>query len=278
MSKLISLNPWERNKRAHFYAIVTNYDKSRWDYPDDLFECIIQYSKQSNGKKALEIGAGTGKATTPVINAGYDVTVVELGANMVEFLRYKFSENPNFYVINTTFEEASLESGVYDLVYAASAFHWVDAKIGCPKVFNILKSGGTFALFRNNTPPADGDELYEEIQICYEKYYKSFYGSAQRPTKKSMEDLWKPSELYTSFRFEGMEQYGFTDITMNLFDAVHEYTSDEYIALLNTMSDHISLPADNRKALESGIRNAILRHGNRYNVNAVFQLYMGRKP
>ena len=68
-----------------------------------------------------------------------------------------------------------------------------------------------------------------------------------------MEDLWKPSGLYTSFRFEGMEQYGFTDITMNLFDDVHKYTVDEYIALLNTMPDHISLPVDNRKALELGM-------------------------
>ena len=274
----ISLNPWARNKRTHFDAIVTNYDKSRWDYPNDLFEYVIQYSKQSNSKKALEIGAGTGKATTPFIEAGYDVTAVELGANTVDFLRDKFVDTPHFSVINATFEEASLENGVYDLVYAASAFHWVDAEIGCPKVYDILKSGGTFALFRNNTPPADGDELYEEIQACYEKHYKSFYGSAQRPTKKSLEDLWKPSELYTSFRFKGLEQYGFTDITMKLFDSVHIYSADKYIALLNTMSDHISLPTDNREALELGIKNAILRHGNSYKVNAVFQLYMGRKP
>jgi len=62
------------------------------------------------------------------------------------------------------------------------------------------------------------------------------------------------------------------------FDSAHIYTADEYIALLNTMSDHISLPTNNREALESGIRNAILRHGNIYKVNSVFQLYMGRKP
>ena len=145
-------------------------------------------------------------------------------------------------------------------------------------MFRILKSGGTFALFRNSTPPAFGDELYEEIQGCYEKHYYSHYKSYDKPKKRSTEDLWKPSELYWSFRFEGMEQYGFTDITMQLYDTVLTYTPDEYICLLGTMSDHISLPDSNRNALYTGIKETIVRHGGVHNVNAVFQLYMGRKP
>jgi len=271
----IALNPWERSKRTHFDKIVADYDKARWEYPSELFDEIIQ---QSSGKNALEIGAGTGKATTPFINAGYAVTAVELGTNMADFLADKFEGTSNFSIMNSSFEDANLEENTYDLVFAASAFHWVDAEIGCPKVFNILKSGGTFALFRNNTPPNDGDELYEEIQACYEKHYNSYYKSSKRPEKKSKEDLWKPSELYWSFRFEGMEHYGFTDITMHLYDAFREYTADEYIALLDTYSDHISLPDENKNALYSGIREAILKHGNSYKLNGVFQLYMGRKP
>ena len=261
-----------------FDEIVANYEKSRWEYPRDLFAGILQYCKPKTGNNALEIGAGTGKATVPFLDAGYAVTAVEIGKNMAEFLRDKFKENANFNVINATFEDAPLDEGVYDLVYAASAFHWVDAEIGCPKAFNILKSGGIFALFRNNTPPADGDELYEEIQTVYEKHYYTHYKSQKRPVKKSMEDLLTPSELYRNFRFEGMEKYGFADITMDLYDAVQTYTASEYIALLDTYSDHMSLPDENKKALYSGIGEAICRHGNSYKIDAVFQLYLGRKP
>ena len=72
-----------------FDAIVANYDKSRWEYPRDLFADILQYCNSKTGNSALEIGAGTGKATTLFLDAGYAVTAVEIGKNMTEFLRDK---------------------------------------------------------------------------------------------------------------------------------------------------------------------------------------------
>ena len=134
----------------------------------------MDYSR-TGGKKAVEIGAGTGKATAPMLNAGYDVTAVEMGANMAEFIHDKFKHWDNFNVVVTDFESAVLPENTYDLIYAASAFHWVDAGVGCPKVFRLLKNGGTFALFRNNAVPEDGNVLYEEIQAVYDKYYYRHY-------------------------------------------------------------------------------------------------------
>lgn len=268
---------WERNNRTHFDEIVMNYDKVRWGYPDKLFADVIRYSGPEKGKKALEIGAGTGKATTPFLDAGYAVTTVEMGRNMTDFLLEKFKEYTNFNVITGTFEEASLEEASYDLIYAASAFHWVDAEIGCPKVFRLLKKGGEFALFRYNPVPAVGEELYEEIQTIYEKYYYSYYISMQRPVRKSREEFLKPSEIYNGFRFESLKLYGFSEVAMNLYDEARTYSTDEYLALLDTYSDHRSLPDNNREALYAGIKEAILRHGGRHRVDYVYQLYMGRK-
>ncbi len=269
---------WERNNRIIFDEIVANYDKVRWGYPDELYMDIIRYSRPEKGKKALEIGAGTGKATVRFLDMGYDITAVEMGVNMTEFLLDRFKEYKNFNVVTATFEDASLEEAQYDLIYAASAFHWVDAEIGCPKVYRLLKEGGTFALFRNNAVPADGEELYEEIQTLYIKYYNSYYTSIKRPVRKSREDFLKPSEIYKSFRFEDLERYGFREVTMKLYDASQTYSADEYIALLDTYSDHRGLPDDNRTALYAGIREAILRHGGYHKVDYIFQLYMGRKP
>ena len=52
---------WERENRTHFDDIVVNYDKVRWDYPSELYANILDYS-HTGGNKAIEIGAGTGKA------------------------------------------------------------------------------------------------------------------------------------------------------------------------------------------------------------------------
>lgn len=269
---------WERDKRVIFDGIVANYDKIRWGYPDELFADVIKYSGSGKGKKAIEIGAGTGKATAPFLDSGYDVTAVEISRNMTDFLLEKFKDYRNFNVITSAFEDVSLNEENYDLIYAATSFHWVDAEIGCPKAFRLLKRGGVFALFRSNPVPAEGEKIYEEIQAVYEKYYYSFYVSKERPVRKSMDEFFKSSEIRKRFGFDSLERYGFNEVTMKLYDASRTYGADEYIELLDTFSDHKTLPDDLRTALYQGVKEAILRHGGQHKVDYVFQLYMGRKP
>ena len=59
---------WERERRTHFDEIVLDYDRVRPEYPAEMFEDAIAYA---GGNKALEIGAGTGKATGPFLQAGF---------------------------------------------------------------------------------------------------------------------------------------------------------------------------------------------------------------
>lgn len=268
---------WERNRRTHFDDVVSTYDNIRPEYPEELFSDLFNYANTINGNKAIEIGAGTGKATTPILNAGFDVTAVEIGKNMAALLLEKFKSNNNFRVIVSAFEDTSLEENNYDLIYAATAFHWVDAEIGCPKVLRLLKNGGVFALFRYNAVPAVGEELYEEIQAVYEKHYYTYYVSKERPTKKSSDDYKSPEEIYRGFRFNDMKDYGFNDVSMKLYESTRTFTADEYMLMFDTISDHRALPDENRALLYTGIKEAILKHGGYNKVDYIFQLYMGRK-
>jgi len=267
---------WERNKRVHFDNIVAQYDVIRWDYPDALYDDIVHFT--TTGKTAVEIGAGTGKATAPFLRHGFDVTAVELGENMCMFLDHKFNGNDNLHIIHNTFEDAVLPEKQYDLVYAASSFHWVDAAVGVPKAFHLLKPGGVFALFRNNFNPPKDDIMYDRIQAVYDQYYYTYYKNASRPKIVPAQTLWEPEQLIISFRFDGMEHYGFTDITMHLYESKQSYNADDYIKLMDTMSDHISLPDEYKNPLYEGIRKVIIDNNNHYTVNRTFQLYMGRKP
>ncbi len=107
--------------------------------------------------------------------------------------------------------------------------------------------------------------------------YYSFYQSTYRPVKKSKEDFEKPSGIYKSFRFEDLKVYGFRDVVMKFFNFEKIYTAEEYIDFLDALSDHRGLPDEKKLALYEGIKQAILKHGNSYKVNYLFQLYMGRK-
>ncbi|MCL2633444.1 MAG: methyltransferase domain-containing protein [Oscillospiraceae bacterium] len=272
---------WERENRNHFDEIAVSYDKYRWDYPAELFADVIQYTGAGKNKRAIEIGAGTGKATTPFLDAGYAVTAVEMGTNMTEFLLNKFNGYRNFDVITSTFEDVSLENDNYDLIYAASAFHWVDAETGCPKVLRLLKSGGVFVLFRNNVYRQKGNIIADAIDEVYEKYYYNHYPRYDRPVdlcKMTYDDFLKPEEIHRGFRFNSLEQFGFTDITMKLYNGLRIYKANEYIALMDTMSDHRAILNKDRAALYKGIKEVILRNGGQLDMKFIFQLYMGRKP
>ncbi len=87
----------------------------------------------------------------------------------------------------------------------------------------------------------------------------------------------EPSGIKRGFGFEDLKSYGFGDISMKLYDVSRKFDADEYITLLETFSDHRSLPESDRAVLLAGVREAILKHGGRYKVDYVFQLYMGRK-
>lgn len=268
---------WERNNRIVFDEIVVSYDTMRPEYPDDLFRDVLEFANSEKGKNAIEIGAGTGKATTPFLHAGYNVTAIELGPNMASFILNKFKEHIAFSVIEAAFEDPVLEENNFDLIYAATAFHWVDAEIGCPKAFRLLTNDGTIALFRYNAVAAVGEKVYAEIQDIYERHYYNYYTSSTRPVKKSRQDFLKPSEIYLSYGFENLKDYGYKDISMKFYDGAKTFTADEYLIWLDTMSDHRSLPESNRKALYEDIRETILRNGNYHKVDFIYQLYMGRK-
>ena len=53
-----------------FGEVAEQYDAARPSYPDELFDTVIEYGGLTPGGTALEIGAGTGKATTRLRRAG----------------------------------------------------------------------------------------------------------------------------------------------------------------------------------------------------------------
>ena len=274
-----NITGWEPEKRTHFDEIVLDYDKIRPEYPGKLFEDILDFIGPGK-KNALEIGAGTGKATMPFLEAGYKITAVEIGANMAEFLREKFKKYTDFNVIVAAFEDAVLDANSYDLVYAASSFHWVNAEVGCPKAFGILKSGGVFALMRYNFLATRDEALKDAIHKIYEKYYFSYYTSNPRAVryKRTHEEFRNPSEISGNYGFADMKNYGFSDVSLKLYDVTRKLDADEYIKLLDTFADHRGLPEENRAALYAEIKEIILKRGGYIEEDDVFQLYMGRKP
>lgn len=258
----------KRDLRLTFGEDVKNYEALRPTYPDTLFSAILAYEPMNAEKCALEIGIGTGQATLPILKTGCRVEAVELSSSMAEYVEKKFSGNSRFSVSVSSFEAYEKEEESFDLIYAATAFHWIPEAEGYPKAFRLLKKGGALALFWNRPYAArESDPLHREIQKIYRKY---------RP------DSAKFREEYEAKRYqrlqETMERYGFVDTEFHLFHRIREFTADAYLALLNTYSDHRAMEPEIRKAFCGEMHRAISEYGNCMRVYDSIDLYLGRKP
>ncbi len=253
--------------RLTFNEDEVNYDKWRPSYVPELFKEIIQYSNINETKHALEIGIGTGQASLSFLQTNCKLTAVELGEKLAEYSRSKFASFSNFEVVNTDFESFSAENNTFDLIYSATAFHWIPEEIGYTKVFELLKSGGVLALFWNHPYVCRTDELlHMEIQ----KVYKKFRASDKKPIEFGKSDCTKIVEI--------INHYGFKNCYSKLFHRTRTFTAAGYIALLNTYSDHRTLPIDVKTGLENGIAAAINSFGGILHVYDTMDLYLAQKP
>jgi SAM-dependent methyltransferase len=133
-------------RRGLFSSDVAAYDTGRPGYPDRVYELLQQVCGLGAGSQVLEIGPGTGQATGRLLHCGAAVTAVELGAEMAAALEAKY-EGQSLSVEVGAFEEVALDPESFDLIVAATSFHWVPPETGLPRCADLLRPGGWLALW-----------------------------------------------------------------------------------------------------------------------------------
>lgn len=255
-----------------FDTVAASYDKMRPGYVDEMYKCILEYHPIDASCNVAEVGIGAGQATLPILQTGCKLVAVEPGEHFSELCRKKFMDYPHFSVTTGKFEEVCFAENAYDLVYSATAFHWVTEESGYSKVFKMLKGGGAFARFANQPyPDRKKPDLTEEIDDLYERYYYRFYNRERTALEECGEKL-------ALQRAKIAEKYGFEDIRFHLFHRERVFLAEEYIALLGTYSDHIAIEESVRLAFFSKIKEAIQRYGGFITINDTIDLELARKP
>ena len=255
-----------------FDTVASTYEKLRPGYPDELYKMIFDYITLDQSCYAVEVGIGGGQATLPFLKMKCNLIAVEYGEQLSELCKEKFKEYSNFSIIASKFEDTNFLDDIYDLVYSASAFHWVPEKVGYTKVFSMLKRGGVFARFANHPYRAkDNLPLSEEIDRIYGEYYYNFYNKKQEvPAEYSEEQAIQRAGL--------AEKYGFVDIKYALFHRTRIFSANEYSTLLGTYSDHIAIEESIRKKFFSKIEDAINSHGGSITLYDTIDLQLAKKP
>lgn len=250
-----------------FNEIPAEYDKWRPTYVSELYKDIMKFKEINQYSNVLEIGIGTGQATLPILEKGCFVTAVELGDKLAEFTRRKFSKYKNFDVKNMAFQAYECPPDSYDMIYSASAFHWIPEEIGCPKVYKLLKSGGIFARFANHPyKDKENEELYAAMQEVYSRYMPS---SPPEP---------EYSEEQCKKRADDIKAYGFVDVNYKMYRRTRTFSAQDYVSLIGTYSDHRALEEKKRIEFINGIKNAIDSYGGKITVYDTIDLQLARKP
>ena len=234
------------NKRKEWYSDSTQaYRWARPRYPDALVEKVIGQAHLEAQSKLFEIGCGPGIATEAFAREGISIVAVEPSEAACKLARRATDQYANVKVINTTFEQYVLESPFaqqFDVVLAATSFHWVSAEVACAQSAAALKPTGSLILLWA-TPPQPSEEISDCLQPIYERYGLSELSEGQRR-----------SHTYYQTNFEHfantINNSGFFQPSNVSIEEHHTtYSIERYLALLTTLSPYIALEEETRESL-----------------------------
>ncbi len=236
--------------RQTFDQTADSYQRSRPEYPAELFDDLVTAAALAPGDRLLEVGCATGKATIPLARRGFPVACIELGASLAAAARRNL-DGLSAEVIEGRFEDWQPRPGErFDLVFAATAWHWIDPAVRYQKAWAALRPGGHLAFWSaSHVFPDGGDQFFREIQDVYDEINEGLPPGVG----------WlRPGEL--SEHADEIEASGLFGVTLvRHFDWEQVYDADGYIALLDTFSGHIAMADWQRERLYGEIRRRLAR-------------------
>jgi SAM-dependent methyltransferase len=219
------------------------YNQARPHYPAELFSVLIGITGIKTDDKLLEIGPGTGQATVPLAKMGYHIVGIELGEHLAVVARHELSRYPNAEIITGAFEEVELEPHSFDLIYSATAFHWIKPEVRFTRTHDLLVPDGHLAIIHtNHVSHGVTDKFHSESQPIYDRYW---------PPKIS-----NPAASHTIQPPE-FDHTLFQQVHFQTFPLTIRYNAQQYADLLNTYSPILTLPAGKRQAFLREMRDLI---------------------
>lgn len=250
-----------------FNNVVDIYDKARPTYPKELLDDVLNFAHSNFWETGLEVGAGTGQATDLFMSAIQKLDVVEVGEKQVEYLEKKYSDR-KVCVHKAYFEDySSIEK--YDLIYSATAFHWVDASIGYPKAWNMLKDGGVMAVFWHMSSVTYHDDgIFVGLDEIKRKYL---------PNESLGYDR-EGIERVRQRRIEQIQSGGcFSKPVMKEYRWIDKYDSERYVLLLESYSSTQTLPEAEKIKYLNEVKEYIDNNGGIVEMPQHVMLYLVKK-
>jgi SAM-dependent methyltransferase len=226
------------------------YEHARPGYPRQLFtDLAASTGLGSAGARVLEIGPGTGQATRGLLERGWRVVALEPGAELAAVARRVLGGRGDVEVVVSPFESwAPGDQEPFDLVFAATSWHWLDPQVGYRRAAELLRPAAHLAIVATeHVSPPDGDDFFRQVEEVYDQVgMGDGQGGPPPPEAVPAPDV----EAITGSGFFGQP-------TVHRYLWSREYSAEEYLAVLSTYSGHIAATAQQRQRLFTRIRELI---------------------
>ncbi len=245
-----------------FDEVAAEYDRHRPAYPDELVDRACEVAGIGRGDSVLEVGCGSGQLTRSLVARGLRITAVEPGKHLMSIAEQHAAGRGEVEFVNARFEDADLPHGLYQALFSAAAFHWIDPDVSWHKAARLLAPGGTLALiqycgihdgrFSDDQPAllsalariapelAAGFPAYRDLEAIAA-------GVEQR--RENVSEAW----AWIGSQDVARESVGrvFGEVQIATVPSVVEHTADELNDLLRTASFYWRLSREQRQAVEN---------------------------
>lgn len=235
---------------ATFDTVAELYEQARPGYPARLFDDLAAVAGlQATRARVLEVGAGTGQATRALLARAWRVVALEPGPRLATVARRVLAGLGDLEVVVAPFELWPAEPASFDLVFAATSWHWLDPATAYRKAAELLRPAGTLAIVSTQhvLPEPDGDPFFREVQQAYEAV-----GMSDGP------DGPPPPQAVTAPHTGAIAASGlFHPPAVHRYLWQRSYSTTDYLDLLSTYSGHIAATPRQRHQLFADIHRRI---------------------
>lgn len=245
----------DRERGRLFEEVPELYERLRPAYPDELFTELVAVTGIDERSHVLEIGCGTGQATRSLARIGCTVTAVEPGEAMAAMARQHLAGVDNVAIETSTFEAWESRRRRFDVVVAASSWHWLDPNVAWQRAHDLLRPHGWLALLGHVViRRPDEPEVYAATADLHERFVPGNPDWGHPPVEAEVRATshgWGPPNEDR----DGL----FGPTVVRWHPMVQELDGAGFADLLRTLSPYRRLDASAREPLLAAIADRIRR-------------------
>lgn len=235
-----------------FGEVAELYDASRPTYPEQLIDDVLALAGMPH--TAIEVGAGTGKATALVAARGVGVLAIEPSSEMATVARRNLARYPQVEIVESDFERWDPAGRRFPLLYSAQAWHWVDPTVNFTRARSVLELGGLLAAFWNREAWGESP-LREALRQAYRTVVPGLSPDGPLHPDNHVPDGEE------GWNAEIMAADGFGQPEVRYYEWGIDYSTADYVRRLATSSEIRLLTETEREALLVAVAAAIDAHG-----------------